>query len=91
MAKLKWRRREKREKGGRALQKKMKKLQRLIPNGGRLKPDQLFLRTAEHIMQLRLQLNNTCHYVYSKKKSLQILTIRTFSELNNSHAKHSRN
>ncbi|KAF1874853.1 hypothetical protein Lal_00007468 [Lupinus albus] len=57
MSKLKWRRREKREKGGRALQKKMKKLQRLIPDGGRLKPDQLFVRTAEHILQLRLQLN----------------------------------
>ncbi|KAJ7953653.1 Transcription factor [Quillaja saponaria] len=39
------------------VQMKMRKLQRLIPGGNGLNPDRLFLRTAEHILHLRFQLN----------------------------------
>ncbi|AET03159.1 hypothetical protein MtrunA17_Chr8g0364851 [Medicago truncatula] len=52
--KMKLKRRRRREV---AVGRKMKKLQRIIPGGDGLKADQLFLRTAEHILQLRLQLN----------------------------------
>ncbi|XP_035541498.1 transcription factor IBH1-like [Juglans regia] len=40
-----------------AVEMKMKKLQSLIPGGQRLKPDRLFLRTADYILHLRLQVN----------------------------------
>lgn len=56
MAKVKWRRRSRRQQEG-GVGRKMKKLQRLIPGGGGLKPDRLFHRTAEHILQLRFQIN----------------------------------
>ncbi|KAF7809270.1 transcription factor PAR1-like [Senna tora] len=53
MCKVKWRRRQ--EAG--VVQRKVKKLQRLIPGATGLKADRLFLRTAQHILHLRLQLN----------------------------------
>ncbi|KAG2707468.1 hypothetical protein I3843_05G136400 [Carya illinoinensis] len=40
-----------------AVEMKMKRLQRLIPGGQRLQPDRLFLRTADYILHLRLQVN----------------------------------
>ncbi|KAI4328228.1 hypothetical protein L6164_020601 [Bauhinia variegata] len=56
--KMRWRRRRRQERGhGGAVEKKMKKLQRLVPGATGLNPDRLFLRTAEHILQLRLQVN----------------------------------
>ncbi|KAK7252361.1 hypothetical protein RIF29_36247 [Crotalaria pallida] len=62
LAKLKMRRRkQRREKGHRReaviIKRKMKKLQTLIPGGRKMKPDQLYLRTAQHILKLRLQVN----------------------------------
>lgn len=36
---------------------KVKKLQKLIPGGGRLKADRLLLKTADYILHLRLQVN----------------------------------
>ncbi|CAL5197038.1 unnamed protein product [Lathyrus oleraceus] len=53
LSKMKLRRRRRQA----AVSRKMKKLQRIIPGGDRLMADGLFLRTAEHILQLRLQLN----------------------------------
>ncbi|KAL4330904.1 hypothetical protein HN51_037615 [Arachis hypogaea] len=55
LAKVKWRRRRKRQQE--AVGRKMKKLQRLIPGGAGLKADRLFLKTAEHITHLRFQVN----------------------------------
>ncbi|XVE85027.1 hypothetical protein DITRI_Ditri17bG0059500 [Diplodiscus trichospermus] len=43
--------------GGQSVRKKVKKLQRLIPGGKGLQPDRLFLRTADYILHLRLQVN----------------------------------
>uniref|UniRef100_A0A9I9D2G7 Uncharacterized protein n=2 Tax=Cucumis melo TaxID=3656 RepID=A0A9I9D2G7_CUCME len=43
--------------GGGSVHMKMRKLQRLIPGGRRLKPDRLFLKTADYIMQLRSQVH----------------------------------
>ncbi|XP_021293318.1 transcription factor PAR1-like [Herrania umbratica] len=43
--------------GGRSARMKVKKLQRLIPGGKGLQPDRLFLRTADYILHLRLQVN----------------------------------
>ncbi|GMH01629.1 hypothetical protein Nepgr_003468 [Nepenthes gracilis] len=40
-----------------SVQKKVKKLQRLIPGGEGMRPDRLFLQTADYILQLRFQLN----------------------------------
>lgn len=57
LAKVKWRRRRRRRRRQESVGRKMKKLQKLIPGGDGLKPDRLFLRTAEHILKLRLQLN----------------------------------
>jgi len=39
------------------VERRMKKLQRLVPGGAGMNPDRLFLKTAEHILQLRIQLN----------------------------------
>ncbi|KAF7123894.1 hypothetical protein RHSIM_Rhsim12G0048000 [Rhododendron simsii] len=39
------------------VQRKVKKLQKLIPGGRRLSPDRLFLRTADYILHLRFQLH----------------------------------
>ncbi|GAB4839830.1 hypothetical protein Ancab_020540 [Ancistrocladus abbreviatus] len=39
------------------VQKKVKKLQRLIPGGKDMNPDRLFLETAYYILQLRFQLH----------------------------------
>ncbi|KAG6601364.1 hypothetical protein SDJN03_06597, partial [Cucurbita argyrosperma subsp. sororia] len=63
IAKVKWQRRGRR--GGRhgggdgssSVHMKLRKLQRLIPGGRRLKPDRLFLKTADYIMQLRSQVH----------------------------------
>ncbi|RVW47207.1 hypothetical protein CK203_070132 [Vitis vinifera] len=41
----------------RSVRRKVKKLQRLIPGGRGLQPDRLFLRTADYILHLRLQVN----------------------------------
>ncbi|KAL5974335.1 hypothetical protein ACLOJK_030999 [Asimina triloba] len=47
-----------RVKGGRRLvRNKFRKLQGLIPGGQGLQPDRLFLRTADYILHLRLQVN----------------------------------
>ncbi|RDX65437.1 hypothetical protein CR513_55904, partial [Mucuna pruriens] len=54
MAKVKWGKRRRRQEG---VERRMKKLQRLVPGGAGMNPDRLFLKTAEHILQLRLQLN----------------------------------
>ncbi|KAI7998748.1 Transcription factor IBH1 [Camellia lanceoleosa] len=40
-----------------SVQRRVKKLQRLIPGGRGLKPDRLLLRTADYILHLRLQVN----------------------------------
>nr|KYP77185.1 hypothetical protein KK1_021459 [Cajanus cajan] len=53
MAKVKWRRRRRQD----AVERRLKKLRRLVPGTARTNPDRLFLKTAEHILQLRLQLN----------------------------------
>ncbi|XP_022151226.1 transcription factor PAR2 [Momordica charantia] len=59
IGKVKWQRRGRRggRHGGGSVQMKMRKLQRLIPGGRGLKPDRLFLKTADYIMQLRSQVN----------------------------------
>ncbi|CAK9316619.1 unnamed protein product [Citrullus colocynthis] len=61
IGKVKWQRRGRRGGrhggGGGSVQMKMRKLQRLIPGGRRLKPDRLFLKTADYIMQLRSQVH----------------------------------
>ncbi|MBA0776281.1 hypothetical protein Gotri_011295, partial [Gossypium trilobum] len=60
-SRVKWRRRRRRwtgdsgGRGSRSVRTKVKKLQRLIPGAKGLKPDRLFLRTADYILQLRLQ------------------------------------
>ncbi|TYH73930.1 hypothetical protein ES332_D05G363200v1 [Gossypium tomentosum] len=63
-SRAKWRRRRRRrwtgdsgDRGSRSVRTKVKKLQRLIPGAKGLKPDWLFLRTADYILQLRLQVN----------------------------------
>ncbi|KAL7171435.1 hypothetical protein ACSBR2_036147 [Camellia fascicularis] len=40
-----------------SVQRRVKKLQRLIPGGRGLKPDRLLLRTADYILHLRLQVD----------------------------------
>ncbi|KAK7386896.1 hypothetical protein VNO78_27255 [Psophocarpus tetragonolobus] len=56
--KVKWERiRSRRRRRYEGVEKRMKKLQRLVPGGAGMNPDRLFLKTAEHILQLRLQLN----------------------------------
>ncbi|XP_054810555.1 uncharacterized protein LOC129312031 [Prosopis cineraria] len=62
VSKLKWKRRRQmvdaaRSRRGSSVDKKIKKLRQLIPGGIRLNPDRLLLQTAEHILQLRLQVN----------------------------------
>ncbi|XP_062109473.1 transcription factor PAR2 [Humulus lupulus] len=54
-----WRRRRRRTMSARRglVRMKVKKLQTLIPGGRGLKPDRLFLRTADYILRLRLQVN----------------------------------
>jgi len=54
MRKVKWGKRRRRQEG---VERRMKKLQRLVPGGAGMNPDRLFLKTAEHILQLRIQLN----------------------------------
>ncbi|KAL9423967.1 hypothetical protein AB3S75_035954 [Citrus x aurantiifolia] len=60
-AKVKWRRRRRRRSAvGRpsaSVRMKVRKLQKLIPGGQGLQPDRLFLRTADYIVHLNLQLN----------------------------------
>ncbi|KAI4314296.1 hypothetical protein L6164_027219 [Bauhinia variegata] len=51
-----WRRRRRRQQRGR-VERKMKKLERLVPGATGLNPDRLFLRTAQHILQLKFQVN----------------------------------
>ncbi|XP_059656026.1 transcription factor PAR1-like [Cornus florida] len=41
----------------RSVRMKVKKLQKLIPGGQGLKPDRLFLRTADYILHLKLQVD----------------------------------
>ncbi|KAL2344303.1 hypothetical protein Fmac_005588 [Flemingia macrophylla] len=53
IAKVKWRRRRRQV----GVERRLKKLRRLVPSGAGSNPDRLFLKTAEHILQLRLQLN----------------------------------
>lgn len=55
-SKVKWRRRKRRAGRG-EVEMKVRKLQRLIPGGQGLNPDRLFLRTADYILHLRLQVN----------------------------------
>lgn len=55
-AKVKCRRRRKQAARG-AVEMKMKKLQSLVPGGEGLNPDRLFLRTADYILHLRLQVD----------------------------------
>ncbi|KAM7464607.1 hypothetical protein LguiA_032728 [Lonicera macranthoides] len=43
--------------GGGLVRVKVKKLQKLIPGGRRLKADRLLLKTADYILNLRLQVN----------------------------------
>ncbi|XP_074580410.1 uncharacterized protein LOC141836843 [Curcuma longa] len=40
-----------------AVRRKVRRLRRLVPGGRELQPEQLFLRTAEYIYRLRLQVN----------------------------------
>ncbi|KAB2090900.1 hypothetical protein ES319_A03G154000v1 [Gossypium barbadense] len=61
---VKWRMRRRRtacsgggSTGGRSVRMKIKRLQKLIPGGQLMQPDRLFLRTADYILHLRLQLN----------------------------------
>ncbi|XWS22566.1 hypothetical protein CRYUN_Cryun29cG0047400 [Craigia yunnanensis] len=61
-SRVKWRRRRRTDRrggsgGGKSVRMKVKKLQRLIPGGKGLQPDRLFLRTADYILHLRLQVN----------------------------------
>ncbi|XVF84923.1 hypothetical protein PTKIN_Ptkin17bG0078000 [Pterospermum kingtungense] len=59
-SRVKWRRRRRPTAGGgggNLVRKKVKKLQRLIPGGKGLQADRLFLRTADYIMHLRLQVD----------------------------------
>ncbi|KAL9421418.1 hypothetical protein AB3S75_038893 [Citrus x aurantiifolia] len=59
-AKVKWRRRRRRSAVARpsaSVRMKVRKLQNLIPGGQGLQPDRLFLRTADYIVHLNLQLN----------------------------------
>ncbi|TYH19583.1 hypothetical protein ES288_A05G362900v1 [Gossypium darwinii] len=61
-SRMKWRRRRRwtgdsGSRGNRSVRTKVKKLQRLILGAKGLKPDRLFLRTADYILQLRLQVN----------------------------------
>ncbi|PIN24946.1 hypothetical protein CDL12_02334 [Handroanthus impetiginosus] len=51
------RRRNGGEPGNRAVQRKVEKLQKIIPGGGGLKPDRLLMRTADYILLLRMQIN----------------------------------
>ncbi|CAL9102875.1 unnamed protein product [Musa textilis] len=39
------------------VERKVRTLQRLVPGGRRLQPEQLFLRTADYILLLRLQVH----------------------------------
>ncbi|KAK7348696.1 hypothetical protein VNO80_23316 [Phaseolus coccineus] len=55
MTKVRWGKRRRRRQEG--VERRMKKLQRLVPGGAGMNPDRLFLKTAEHILQLRIQLN----------------------------------
>ncbi|OAY49848.1 hypothetical protein MANES_05G088700v8 [Manihot esculenta] len=56
-AKVKWRRQRRRSSVRCSVRMKMKKLQRLIPGGQGLQPDRLFLKTADYILHLRLQVH----------------------------------
>ncbi|KAK7317598.1 hypothetical protein RJT34_01970 [Clitoria ternatea] len=57
MAKVRGGRRRRRQGSRVVVERKMKKLQRMVPGGAGMKPELLFLKTTEHILQLRLQLN----------------------------------
>ncbi|KAI9111625.1 hypothetical protein K1719_017315 [Acacia pycnantha] len=58
VSRVKWRRRRRRRQlEANAVDSKIKKLRQLVPGASQLKPERLFLRTAEHILQLRLQVN----------------------------------
>ncbi|KAL7149070.1 hypothetical protein ABFS83_05G014900 [Erythranthe nasuta] len=41
----------------RRIKRKVKKLQKIIPGGQGLNPDMLFVRTADYILLLRLQIH----------------------------------
>ncbi|KAL7110279.1 hypothetical protein ACP275_05G015000 [Erythranthe tilingii] len=41
----------------RRIKRKIKKLQKIIPGGQGLNPDSLFVRTADYILLLRLQIH----------------------------------
>ena len=58
-AAARWRRRRRRseQRRGGAVRTKVRRLQTLIPGGKGLKPDRLFLLTADYILHLRLQVN----------------------------------
>ncbi|KAJ0038195.1 hypothetical protein Pint_23028 [Pistacia integerrima] len=59
-SKVQWRRRRRRStagRGGGSVRLKVRKLQKLIPGGQGLQPDRLFLKTADYILHLRLQVN----------------------------------
>ncbi|XP_038999748.1 uncharacterized protein LOC120125386 [Hibiscus syriacus] len=43
--------------GGRSVRMKVKRLQKLIPGGKGMQPDRLFLRTADYIQHLQLQVH----------------------------------
>ncbi|KAL4280058.1 hypothetical protein GQ457_03G007880 [Hibiscus cannabinus] len=43
--------------GRRSVRMKVKRLQKLIPGGKGMQPDRLFLRTADYIMHLQLQVH----------------------------------
>lgn len=47
--------RRRRRRRQRAVQMKVKKLQRIVPGGDGLQPDSLFVQTANYILHLRLQ------------------------------------
>ncbi|KAL0004152.1 hypothetical protein SO802_011713 [Lithocarpus litseifolius] len=55
-AKVKCRRRRRQAARG-EVEMKVKKLQRLVPGGEGLNPDRLFLKTADYILHLRLQVD----------------------------------
>ncbi|KAG7030796.1 hypothetical protein SDJN02_04833, partial [Cucurbita argyrosperma subsp. argyrosperma] len=62
IGKVKWQRRGRRGvrhgiRHGGAVQRRMRRLQRLIPGGRGLKADRLLLQTADYIMQLRSQVD----------------------------------
>ncbi|XP_022957171.1 transcription factor PAR2-like [Cucurbita moschata] len=73
IAKVKWQRRGRRggRHGGASVHMKLRKLQRIIPGGRRLKPDRLFLKTADYIMQLRSQVHvlNALSKIYDPQLS----------------------